>query len=100
MTVRSTLWILIAALSQTQAHRAAVVPLPDPIWRTVTKTGPQIGASNEITVKRASSLAHQNGELRVTAVIGGESPEALLAAGANLLVYPQGLNPGKKDDYL
>jgi hypothetical protein len=99
--MRSTLWILIALLAHAQGrHAPPMMPVPDAAWRPMTKAGPQGGASDEIAVTRAASAAHQSGELRVVGVVGGERPEALLAAGANQLVFPQGLKAGEKEDYL
>ena len=99
--IRSTLWTLIALLAPPQGRRGpAMMPVPDAAWRPVTKAGAQSGPSDAIAVKRASSMAHQSGESRVPAIIGGDPPEALLAAGANQLIFPLGLKPGAKDDYL
>ena len=62
----------------------------------MTKPGSQSGPGDAIAVKRAASLANQSGTLRILAVIGGERPEALLAAGANQLVFPAGVAIGAK----
>lgn len=53
-----------------------------------------------MSVKRAASVAHQSGEARVTAIIGGTTPETLLAWGANQLIYPAGLTAGERETYL
>jgi hypothetical protein len=107
MIARSTLWILIAMLAHPQgARRAPVVmmPVPDAAWWLVRKAGAQAGAGDPIAVKRAASVAHQSGELRVSAVVGGERAESLLVAGANRLLLGTspflGTSPGDRDAYL
>ena len=102
MRVRAVLGILTliaAPLSAQKTQRAQIIPVPDASWHPITKPDVE-SASTIVAVKRAGSIAHQSGELRVSAVIGGETPEMLLAAGANQLIFAGGAKPGDKEDFL